>query len=190
VALDFNYDAIVQAHDGALDALRNRLDQAVAVKGHAQAAAAAADGMDAGQAALVAAANHLLDMMIEARMDGGAVEGCEEAASAYETGSLEEQAGDLVVKATEVGDITAGAADAVQNSQNHIVGTYGPIAAGVQETGVRGEALEGDGGGGGHRLIPVGPQFNSDAEYRAAEEDRRRLQNSKPGEFFTELSRA
>lgn len=145
MALDFNYDRIVREHDEALDALRNRIEQAGQVKTHADQAAAAADGMAAQQATLAAAAAHLIDMMGAAQFDASSLAGCVDASDIFgraEAHEVEEHAAALAAKATEVGDLTASAADAVQTSQNHITGTYGHLAAGVQETGVRGEALE------------------------------------------------
>jgi hypothetical protein len=145
VALEFNYNAIVAAHQEMLDKLTARLEQATEVKTHAQSAAAAADGMDEGRDALVAAATNLTEGMEEARFDAGSLSGCAEAAEAFsaEDGrAIEEQTSELVTKAEAVISKTNAAIESVQASLDHIVAQYGDLADGVQSTNVRGEALE------------------------------------------------
>ena len=144
VVLEFNYDAIVQSHDDMLTVLNARLEQALAVKSHAEAAAAAADGMDNGRATLITTATSLVEAMQEAQFDASSVAGCTEAAEAFsasDAATVEEQCQEVVATAQRVIEETSSAVESVQASRDHIVATYGHLAEGVQGTGVRGDAL-------------------------------------------------
>lgn len=143
--LEFNYDAIVKAHQDMLTDLNLRLEQATQVRDHAAKAKAASDGMDNARAQLVATANTLVDAMGEARFDTSSIEGCVSAAEAFsadDAGVIEEKTGELESRADVVIKVTNSAIESVQSSLNHIVATYGGLAEGVQSTGVRGAALE------------------------------------------------
>jgi hypothetical protein len=145
MALEFNYDAIVHAHDDMLAKLNRRLEAALSVKNHATAAAAAADGMDNERTELISSAQALVEGMTEARFDANSVAGATEAASAFsadDAAAIEEQCQELVSKADSVISVTNQAIEQVQASRDHIVNTYGALAEGVQSTGVRGEAME------------------------------------------------
>lgn len=145
MALEFNYDAIVAAHEATLAQLNRRLEQATLVRTHAAAAAQAADGMDIERGELVSATNDLIDGMTEARFDAGSLSGCVDAATAFtsdDAALIEEHCESLVNKATRLISVTNAAIEAVQASLAHIKATYGHLAEGVQSTGVRGEAME------------------------------------------------
>lgn len=143
--MEFNYDAIVTAHQNMLTDLNSRLEQATEVRDNAAKAKAASDGMDNARAQLQSTANTLVDAMGEAKFDVTSVEGCVTAAEAFsadDAGLVEEKTGELETLANNVITATNAAIEAVQGSLNHIVSTYGGLAEGVQSTGVRGEALE------------------------------------------------
>lgn len=146
MALEFNYDAIVQAHKDLMADLNLRLEQAMTVKNHAEQAAAAADGMDTGRSNLIAKATDLMEGMQEAKFDVNSIAGCAEAAEAFsaqDAAAIEENCQEVVAKAVEIIRVTEGALASVSQSLSWIIATYGALAEGVQSTGVRGAALEG-----------------------------------------------
>lgn len=145
MALEFDFDAIVRAHQQMATELKARLEQVSQVKQHAAAARAASDGMDNAREALVTSANTLVEAMTDARFDTASVEGCVTAAEAFssdDAARIEEMCDALTQIATRVEALTSASAEAVQTSLNHIRERYGALAEGVQSTGIKGEVLE------------------------------------------------
>ncbi len=143
--IEIKHDEIVERHKAMLELLNIQLEQAKEVSALAGKAAAAADGMDNGRAALVKAAQELEGALTVARYDTDSIAGCVSAAEAFtadDAGVIEEQAAAVKATADRVVAATEASIEAVQASLAHIQSRYAALAEGVQTTGVAGSAME------------------------------------------------
>lgn len=143
--VEMRYDQIVDAHTGMTAGLNRNLDARAAIVIEVHSAAATVQVMEDGTPSLRAAARRLRAEMVEARFDAASVAGAGEAVDALTTGDVTDllEATDAALDCIErTTTAVRGALEQVESSREHIVSTYGSLAAGVQETGVSGRALE------------------------------------------------
>jgi hypothetical protein len=146
--LELRFNEIVRLHNEMYDGLIKQFEQRQKVRDAIGEIGDAIDGMEAATGDLQVKAAALVAEMKTARFDAASIAGCTEAAEALTAEDVTEMCdalditGDLVCEGT--GRVAA-AADAVEASIRHVESTYGALAAGIQETGVSGKALEGAG---------------------------------------------
>jgi hypothetical protein len=149
--LELNYDGLVAKHKEMSEQLSGQIERREAVTSHMCSAADAVDGMEVQTGELREAAKALTDAMNEAKLDSASLAGAAESAEALSSDdvTLMLDAVDICIDlVTDGKDRVINGKEAIDGSLVYIEATYGALAAGVQELGVRGAALEGEGGGG------------------------------------------
>lgn len=143
--LELRYDDVVALHGQMGDGFAEQTDTCEKVHAAIEEAAVAADDMQVGTPGLRQAAIALAEAIAQAKLDASSLAGVEEAVNVLDAETVEAlfDAVDIVQDhMVEVKSRTATAAEAVAASKKHVEDTYGALAQGVQETGVRGKALE------------------------------------------------
>lgn len=139
------YNQAVAEHEAALQHLLTQRAEAVLFKQHLTGSTANVEAMDAGRVAVAQALAPLAEGMEGSRFGADASAGSAEAAGALTAGSIGAVQEHIeAANATNDRWITEldAAIEAVQASLQHVKSTLGEAAAAVQETGVKGAALE------------------------------------------------
>ncbi|MEV1013804.1 hypothetical protein AB0I89_23925 [Micromonospora sp. NPDC049801] len=140
-----DYNTAVAEHERALETLREQHAQAVAFEQHAAGLLAAVEAMDANRSEVATALAPLSEGMEGSRFGADATQGSAEAVSALTAGSIAEVQENIeaaVLRNEQWKAELAESIEGVQGSLQHVKSQFGELAAGVQETGIDGRALE------------------------------------------------
>lgn len=145
--LEYRYNRIIAEHEAALEKLRDQLDRVTTLRDKMADAKDVVDGIDQQRHEVVHAMSGLATGLEEGRFDGPSIEGSVETATALRTGviaNLQEMVETVYETCVKRVEALEAAIANLEASKQHIESKYGEIARGVQETGVKGEAMEED----------------------------------------------
>ena len=141
------YNEAVAEHKAALEQLQSQLDEAIQFQEHLKKSLANVEAVDAKRDQVAAALAPLAEGLEASRFGADVVEGSTVATTALTAGTVSQVQENLEAAKEQnekwIGDLT-GSVESVQASLNQLQAQYGELAAGVQETGVSGSALEAD----------------------------------------------
>lgn len=146
--LELNYDRIMALHEEMIGRLNARQEQSEEGGREIEQARARVEDIEAQDGSLRDAAAKLMAEMEKARFDTASIAGVDAAATAVDPDGIAEMidsvdiTSDLVMQHY---NRTAEVIEELNQSELYLDKTYGALAAGIQETGVSGKALEGTG---------------------------------------------